>query len=44
MEVLEPEVVLVYGSMNEKVFGPYLKGAKFVAYPDWITRVKGGDC
>lgn len=43
METLEPEIVLVYGSMNEKVFGPYLKSARFVAYPDWITRVKRGD-
>jgi len=43
METLEPEIVLVYGSMNEKVFGSYLKSARFVAYPDWITRVKGGD-
>lgn len=43
METLEPRVVLVYGSMNEKVFGPYLESAQFVSYPDWITRVKGGD-
>lgn len=43
METLEPEIVLVYGSMNPKVFGPYLHSAQFVAYPDWTTRVKGGD-
>lgn len=43
MDTLEPKIVLVYGSMNEKVFGPYLKSAQFIAYPDWITRVKGGD-
>lgn len=43
METLEPEIVLVYGSMSEKVFGSYLKSAQFIAYPDWITRVKGGD-
>ncbi len=43
METLEPQIVLVYGSMSEKVFGPYLHSAHFVAYPDWITRVKGGD-
>lgn len=42
METLEPEIVLVYGSMNTKVFGSYLSSAQFVAYPDWITRVKGG--
>jgi len=29
--------------MDEKVFGAYLNSAQFVAYPDWITRVKGGD-
>lgn len=43
METLEPEVVLVYGSMNPKVFGPYLDSAHFVAYTDWITRKKRGD-
>lgn len=43
IETLEPEIVLVYGSMSEKVFGPYLHSANFVAYPDWITRVKRGD-
>ena len=40
METLEPEIILVYGSMNPKIFGPYLKSAQFVRYPDWITRVK----
>lgn len=43
LETLEPEIVLVYGSMNEKVFGQYLNWAKFVQYPDWITNKKGGD-
>lgn len=43
METLEPEIVLVYGSMNEKVFGPYLRSAQFHSYQDWITRVKRGD-
>ena len=43
LETLEPEIVLVYGSMNEKVFGQYLNRAKFVQYPDWITNKKGGD-
>lgn len=44
METLEPAVVLVYGSMNPKIFDPYLRYAKFVHYEDWITRVKRGDC
>lgn len=43
METLEPDVILVYGSMNSKVFGPYLHSAKFVQYTDWITRMKRGD-
>lgn len=42
METLEPEIVLVYGSMNEKVFASYLSAAQFIAYPDWIKRVKRG--
>jgi len=40
LETLEPEIVLVYGSMNERVFGPYLSSAHFVQYTDWLTRVK----
>lgn len=43
MEYLEPEVVLVYGSLNPKIFDSYLFYARFVSYPDWITRKKGGD-
>ena len=43
LETIEPEIILVYGSMNEKVFGPYLKYAQFVQYPDWIAHKKGGD-
>lgn len=43
METLEPEVVLVYGSMNPKVFGQYLRSSRFVEYTDWITRMKRGD-
>lgn len=43
METLEPQVVLVYGSMPEKVFGQYINYAKFVQYPDWTTRMHGGD-
>ncbi len=43
METLEPQVVLVYGSMPEKIFGKYMNYAKFVHYPDWTTRMHGGD-
>lgn len=43
METLEPEIILVYGSMNSKVFGPYRNSAKFIPYTDWITKMHGGD-
>lgn len=43
MQYLEPQVVLVYGSMPDSVFGDYLKYAKFIQYPDWTTRVHGGE-
>lgn len=43
MQTLTPKIVLVYGAMPKKIFGPYLKYAKFHNYPDWITRKKGGD-
>ncbi len=35
---LEPEVVLVYGSMPEKIFGGVENRAKFIQYSDWMTR------
>ena len=43
LETLEPAVVLVYGSMPESVFGSYQKQTLFVPFPDWITRMHGGD-
>lgn len=43
MAALEPEVVLVYGSMPEAIFAPHIHKAKFVHYPDWTTRMHGGD-
>ena len=42
METLEPKIVLVYGSMNQKIFSRYFEYAQFINYPDWITQVKGG--
>lgn len=42
LDTIEPEVVLVYGSMNKKSFQKYSKCTKFVHYTDWITRVHGG--
>lgn len=41
LETLEPEVVLVYGSMPDKVFGDYLKCTRFVQFDDW-TKIKHG--
>lgn len=39
LKELEPEVVLVYGSLNEKVFGGLLDKARFIEYPDFLTAV-----
>ncbi|SCY34084.1 protein of unknown function [Lachnospiraceae bacterium XPB1003] len=41
MSSLEPEVVLVYGSMPEKIFGKYDSYSRFVQYSDWTTRMHG---
>ena len=40
LEWLEPEVVLVYGSAPEAVFGDFWDRAEFVRYPDWTTHVR----
>jgi len=40
LEELEPEIVLVYGSMPDKIFHGLLDRTRFIQYPDWITRVK----
>jgi hypothetical protein len=37
---LEPEIVLVYGSMPDKIFGDLKDKTNFVRYPDWTTRMK----
>jgi len=42
LETLEPRIVLVYGSMPDKFFGPYANHTKFIRYPDWTTRMHGG--
>ena len=44
MDALNPKVVLVYGAMPDSVFGDYLRYAKFVSFPDWTSRMHGGDC
>lgn len=40
LDELEPEVVLVYGSMPKKIFGDLINRTQFVQYPDWTTRMK----
>jgi hypothetical protein len=44
LDELEPETVLVYGSMPEKIFAGLYDRTNFVNYPDWISRKKGGAC
>lgn len=34
---LEPEIVIVYGSMPENVFGQFQRQTRFVQIPDWTT-------
>ncbi len=43
LETLEPEIVLVYGSMPDAVFHGLLNHTNFIQYPDWITFKKRGD-
>ena len=40
---LEPEVVLVYGSTPDEVFGEFLDRSEFVRYPDWTSHVRRGE-
>lgn len=40
LDELEPEVVIVYGSMPDKIFHGLLDKTKFIPYPDWTTRMK----
>nr|WP_027870322.1 DUF4417 domain-containing protein [[Eubacterium] cellulosolvens] len=40
LDELEPEVVLVYGSMPDKIFHGLLNRTRFISYPDWTTRKK----
>lgn len=43
LQTLHPKIVLVYGARPEKIFLQYSKYTHFVYYPDWITRMKGGE-
>lgn len=40
LDYLEPEVVLVYGSMPKDIFGEHIGSTKFVQFNDWITEKK----
>ena len=40
LDELEPQVVLVYGSMPNQIFGGLSDRTKFVQFPDWTTRMK----
>lgn len=40
LEELEPEVVLVYGPMPDKIFSDLKDRTNFIRYDDWMTRVK----
>lgn len=42
LDELEPEVVLVYGSMPRQIFEGLNNRTHFVNYPDWITYKKAG--
>lgn len=39
---LEPEIVLVYGAMPDKVFKDLKDRTRFINYPDWTSVVRGG--
>ncbi len=42
LETLEPEVVLVYGPMSDKIFSDFLHLTRFIQFTDWTKRQKGG--
>ena len=43
LEWLEPEIVLVYGSTPDDVFGEFWKDSEFVKYPDWTSYLRSGE-
>ena len=43
LDTLDPKVVLVYGAMPIDIFSDYLSRTEFIQYPDWTTRMHGGD-
>lgn len=43
LEYLEPSVVLVYGSMPDRIFRDFISKTRFVRYDDWTKVTRGGD-
>lgn len=41
LDELEPEVVIVYGSMPESIFKDFKTRTTFIQFDDWITKKKG---
>ncbi len=42
LETLQPIVVLIYGSLPQKLLNRFAKETCLICYPDWITLKKGG--
>jgi len=43
LETLEPEVVLVYGSMPDEIFKDYRNRTYFIQYPDWTSYIRSDE-
>jgi len=43
LDELEPEYVLIYGSMPDEIFADLKDRSTFIPYKDWISKMKGGD-
>ena len=41
LDELEPEVVIVYGSMPDSIFKEFENFTTFIQFDDWITKKKG---
>ena len=43
LDELEPEYVLIYGSMPDAIFGDLVDRTNFVHFRDWTSKMRGGD-
>jgi hypothetical protein len=43
LDELEPEYVLIYGSMPDAIFGDIVDRTNFVHFRDWTSKMRGGD-